>query len=192
MKAENKFMFTNDSVRKLKSTGKTHDMYYDAGCKGLGVRVTPVENLPAYVMITPKGGSTGGCRVKNIGNVYQVTLERAREIARNVMKNVEEYHNTPVKKNESLFIDFEKNGFYPRNPITVKPVEDTGSQKVILLENVALKQKIKEYQEENIDLKRRANGYYIQNMRYKNALDAIKNMLSRLDDNKEVTKDENN
>lgn len=181
MKTENKFMFTNDSVRKLKSTGKTHDMYYDAGCKGLGVRVTPVENLPTYVMITPKGGYAGGCRVKNIGNVYQVTLERAREIARNIMGNVEEYHNTQVKKNENLFIDFEKNGFYPRNPITVKPAEeDVGAQKILMQENIALKRKIRDMDEETEKVKGRAHTYFIQMMRYKNAVASIRSILSHL------------
>lgn len=178
MKTENKFMFTNDSVRKLKSTGRIQDHYYDAGCKGLAIRITPVENRATYVIMTPKGGYAGGVRTKNIGNVYQITLEKAREIARNIMENVEEYHNTPVKKNEPLFIDFEKNGFYPR-----KNREITQDNPIVLMENAALKEKIQEYAREN-------NELHAENQCFRRALKTLNLIVTQLNEACKEVEDE--
>lgn len=167
-KSNNEFMFTNDSVRKLKSTGIPQDMYYDAGCKGLGVRVTPVGNLATYIVMTPRGGSTGGVRVKNIGNVFQVTLEKAREIAKNIMDNLEEYHSKPFTKNEPLIVDFEKNGFYPR-----KNRETIQDNPIVLMENAALKEKIQEYARENSRL-------HAENQCFRRALKTLNIIVTQL------------
>ena len=178
IESKNKFMFTNDLVRKLKSTGNPQDLYYDAGCTGLGVRVTPVGNLATYVVMTPRGGSAGGVRVKNIGNVFQVTLEKAREIAKNVMENLEEYHSIPFTKNEPLIVDFEKNGFYPR-----KNREVTTDNPIVLLENASLKEKIQTYARVN-------NKLYAENQCFRRALNTLNLIVTQLNEACKEVEDE--
>ena len=111
MKVINRFVFTEQNLKELKSTGKRVDMFYDAGCKGLAVRLTSLRQEPMYVVVV---NYANGATQKNIGGVGRVALQRAREIATNIMEHKEEFLDMDFTRGEGLAVDFEKRGFLPR------------------------------------------------------------------------------
>ena len=101
--------------------------FYDAICPHLTVRVSRTGQSYFFISQELK---------KLIGNVYEVTVEDARKVAQNVN-------------------DFAENGYFPRKKIESSP--DTGTNKILSAENLALKEKVKELTEENNCLGRQVN-----------------------------------
>ncbi len=131
---DNRFTFTNKNVRELRDYG----CFYDAVCPRLAVNVSRTSS--SYFFI---------CQVfkKRIGNVYEVTVENARQIAQNINENIEEVLKTEFHKRINLARDFAENGYFPRKKIESSP--DTGTNKVLSAENLALNEKVRELTEEN-------------------------------------------
>lgn len=150
---KNRFMFTNKTIRELTYGGTgMADVYYDAGCPHLAVYVFPSRS--SYYL-TIKG------RLLLVGNVYEITVEDARAIVRNIMDNEAEFKRTKLTPKVGLHRDFKQNGFFPRNK------EFKGTEVVLSNENGSLKQKIAELIEEN-------NKLFDENKKYR---DKIGNIL---------------
>ena len=139
---DNRFTFTNKIVRELRDCG----YFYDAICPHLTVRVSRTGS--SYYFFSQEFK-------KLIGNVYEVTIENARQIAQNINENFGEALNTKFPKRINLARDFAENGYFPRKKI--ESSADTGTNKILSAENVALKEKIKELTEENNCLGRQVN-----------------------------------
>lgn len=139
---DNRFTFTNKNVRELRDCG----YFYDAICHHLTVRVSRTGSSYYFFSNEFK---------KLIGNVYEVTVEDARKVAQNVNENFKEVLKTKFPKRINLVRDFAENGYFPRKKIESSP--DTGTNKILSAENLALKEKIKELTEENNSLGRQVN-----------------------------------
>lgn len=139
---DNRFTFTNKNVRELRDCG----YFYDAICPHLTVRVSRTGQSYFFISQELK---------KLIGNVYEVTVEDARKVAQNVNENFEEVLKTKFPKRINLVRDFAENGYFPRKKIESSP--DTGTNKILSAENLALKEKVKELTEENNCLGRQVN-----------------------------------
>lgn len=131
---DNRFTFTNKNVRELRMCG----YFYDAVCPHLTVKV--LKSGSSYFFISQQ-------LKKLIGNVYEVTVDDARQIAQNINENFGEALNTEFPNRINLARDFAENGYLPRKKIESSP--DTGTNKILSAENTALKEKIKELTEEN-------------------------------------------
>lgn len=139
---DNRFTFTNKNVRELRDYGR----FYDAVCPHLAVTVSRTSSNYFYISKEFK---------KLIGNVYEITVENARQIAQNINENIEEVLKTELSKRISLARYFAENGYFPCKKIESSP--DTGTNKILSVENLALKEKIKELTEENNCLGRQVN-----------------------------------
>lgn len=99
--------FTDDLVRLLAPRGNTKVTYWrDTIVPSLVLAVSPYEKRSLFYK------SYG--YIKLIGDVHEVTVARAREIARNVEANIEEVMGTEFQDKVPLCRDYVKNGAFPR------------------------------------------------------------------------------
>lgn len=139
-KAKNSFMFTNKDVRELtkKDDYRIVDIYYDDGCPNLILQISRTEKSFVYRYAN---------NTKRIGNVYQVSVEEARKIVRNINDNKEEFMSLNIPKRYTIFDDFQKNGYLPRKKNEGLD-EIKGTATILSSENISLKKKIKELEEQ--------------------------------------------
>lgn len=137
-------MFTNKLVRELYQSEGVGE-WRDAACSHLTVKTTPIGYSNFYYNNCSDGNK------KIIGNVFKVSLEKAREIVNNIDENYQEFLETPVPLRHDLFNDFETNGYYPR----AKTIEVNSTNEILLIENQSLKEKVKELTDENHELARK-------------------------------------
>ena len=136
-------ILTEEIVKKLeREEGRPTTTYSDALCRGLRVYVGKGTNSSYCFQ------NTKVC--KTIGNIYNVSLKEAREIVFNIKENLDEFYKNVPERCCDLYIDFKKNGFYPR-----KKVEDFhGTETVLSQENASLKEKIKDLEQERENLQK--------------------------------------
>lgn len=141
---KNTFMFTNKNARELakKDNGTITDIYYDDGCPHLSLNISATGNVYIY---------RGKKVEKMIGNVWRVSVEEARKIAHNIDDNKEEFLSLNIPKRYTIFDDFQKNGYLPRQKNEViDKIKSTAT--ALSSENISLKKKIKELEEKIAEL----------------------------------------
>ena len=98
--------FTDDLVRVLPPRGGENTGWRDSIEPSLYLYVSPYEKRSLFYKHHKF--------IKLIGDVHEVTVDRAREIARNVDENIDEVKNTEFQDRIPLCRDFAKNGAFPR------------------------------------------------------------------------------
>lgn len=143
-KTKKTFIFTNKDVRELTKADdyRIVDVYYDDGCPNLILQISRTEKsfIYRYANFT-----------KRIGSVYQVSVEEARKIVHNINDNKEEFMSLNIPKRYTIFDDFQKNGYLPRQKNEVLD-EIKGTATILSAENISLKKKIKELEEKIAEL----------------------------------------
>lgn len=134
--------FTNDLVRLLASRGGKATYWRDTEEPSLVLCVSPYEKRSLYYK---RRGY-----IKLIGDIHEVTVEKAREITKNIDQNFEEVMNTEFQDRIPLCREYAKNGAFPRKQKVVEARIDKEAivheinQAMTLLEN-AKKKLLSEY-----------------------------------------------
>lgn len=134
---DTRFVFTDKKNRELTECGD----YFDAVCPYLMVRVSDFTSSYYYMSLRFK---------KVIGSVFEVPLDDARKIARNITENLDTAIKAKIPNRMGLYKYIKQNGYFTSKKIKGSPeVEVHGTSTILAQENSSLKQKLKELEDEN-------------------------------------------
>lgn len=134
---DTRFVFTDKKNKELSERGD----YFDAVCPYLMIRVSSFTSSYYYVSSHFK---------KLIGSVFEVQLDDARKITRNITENIDVVIKTNIPSKMGLYKYIKQNGYFTSKKTKSSPeVEVHGTSTILAQENSSLKQKLKELEDEN-------------------------------------------